>query len=62
VARSFVGSNNIKKASKKINTMTPEEVYKHLMRHLPYNETKHYLQKVNDRRFVYLKLIEDNTL
>ena len=62
VARSFVGSNNIKKASKKINTMTPEEVYKHLMRHLPYNETKHYLQKVNDRRFVYLKLIENNTL
>jgi len=62
VARSFIGSNNIKKASEKINTLTPDEVYKHLMRHLPYNETKHYLQKVNDRRFVYLKLIEDNTL
>jgi membrane-bound lytic murein transglycosylase C len=62
VARSFIGSNNIKKASEKINTLTPDEVYKHLMRNLPYNETKHYLQKVNDRRFVYLKLINDNTL
>lgn len=62
VARSFVGTNNIKKASEKINTMTPDEVYKHLMRNLPYHETKDYLQRVNDRRYVYLKLIKDNTL
>lgn len=62
VARSFVGTNNIKKASEKINTMTSDEVYKHLMRNLPYNETKDYLQRVNDRRYVYLKLIQNNTL
>lgn len=62
VARSFVGSNNIKKASEKINTMTPDEVYKHLMRNLPYNETKDYLKKVNERRFVYIQLIENNRL
>jgi len=62
VARSFIGSNNIAKASEKINNMTPEEVYKHLMKNLPYHETKDYLQRVNDRRFAYLKLIEDKKL
>jgi membrane-bound lytic murein transglycosylase C len=62
VARSFIGSTNILKASHKINAMDSSDVYKHLMRHLPYNETKRYLQHVNERRFIYSKLIEKNTL
>jgi membrane-bound lytic murein transglycosylase C len=62
VARSFIGSNNIARASHKINAMSSSDVYKHLMRHLPYNETKRYLHHVNERRFIYSKLIENNTL
>ncbi|MFA6788068.1 MAG: murein transglycosylase domain-containing protein [Arcobacteraceae bacterium] len=62
VARSFTGTNNIVKASHKINAMPPSDVYKHLMKHLPYSETKRYLHNVNERRFVYLKLIESNRL
>lgn len=62
VARTFVGSNDINKASKIINTMSPEEVYKKLMRKLPYLETRKYLKKVNDRTFVYAKLLKDQQL
>lgn len=62
VARTFVGSNNVTQASRKINAMTPQNVYKHLMRNLPYMETKDYLHRVNERRFIYLNLIQSNTL
>lgn len=62
VARSFTGTNNIVKASHKINSMHPSDVYKHLMRHLPYSETKRYLHHVNERRFIYSKLIESHRL
>jgi membrane-bound lytic murein transglycosylase C len=62
VARTFIGSNNISQASRKINAMTPQNVYKHLMRNLPYMETKDYLLRVNERRFLYLNLIQSNTL
>jgi membrane-bound lytic murein transglycosylase C len=62
VAKSFVGNYNIAKASQKINTMSPKEVYTYLLRNLPYNETRKYLQKVNDRRAVYEHLIAKGTL
>lgn len=62
VAKAFVGTNDIKKASQVINKMTPEEVYKKLMRKLPYLETRKYLQKVNDRTFVYAQLIKEEQL
>jgi membrane-bound lytic murein transglycosylase C len=62
VAKTFVGSYNIKKASNIINAMTPEEVYKKLMRKLPYLETRKYLKKVNDRTFVYAKLLQEKQL
>lgn len=53
VARAFVGRTNIKEASKKINKMTPQEVYAHLSQHLPYAETQKYLSKVSGRLVVY---------
>jgi len=62
VAKTFVGTYNIKKASLIINELTPEEVYKNLMRKLPYLETRKYLKKVNDRTFVYAKLLKDEQL
>ncbi len=57
VAKAFIGTYNINKASKKINSMTPSEVYKHLRLNLPHDETKQYLLKVNNRVSAYKKLI-----
>lgn len=55
VARAFNKdrSTNVKKASKVINNMTPEQVYSHLLAQLPYDETKNYLKKVTERIFLY---------
>lgn len=57
VAKAFIGTYNINKASKKINSMTHSEVYKHLRLNLPHDETKQYLLKVNNRVSAYKKLI-----
>ncbi len=46
VARSFIGTNNVRAAAKIINEMTPAEVYDHLRRKLPYEETQRYIEKV----------------
>jgi len=53
VARAFIGSTNIKKAAKKINTMPPEKVYKVLIQKLPHKETRDYLQRVSKRMPTY---------
>ena len=55
VAKAFNldGTRNIYKASKVINQMEPDEVYQHLLLNLPYDETKHYLEKVSGRIALY---------
>lgn len=55
VAKTFNrdGSRNIKKAAEAINSLTPEQVYQHLVAHLPYDETRHYVQKVTNRQSIY---------
>ena len=55
VAKAFNSnhSTNIKQASRIINSMTPGEVYGHLIKNLPYDETKNYLKKVNNRIALY---------
>ncbi|GLS91957.1 hypothetical protein GCM10007916_30270 [Psychromonas marina] len=55
VARVFNkdGSRNINKAAKIINQLTPEQVYQQLMANLPYDETKHYLERVYSRIDLY---------
>lgn len=53
VARAFVGTTNIKKAAKKINSMPPEKVYKVLRRKLPHKETRDYLDRVSKRMNKY---------
>jgi len=58
IAKAFIGSTNIGRAAKTINKKTPDEVYKTLMRKLPYNETKKYLKKVTDRVSAYNKLLK----
>jgi len=56
VARAFIGTTNIKKAAKKINRMSPSEVYETLLRKLPYKETKNYLNKVTQRIILYQEI------
>ncbi|MGM0622924.1 MAG: transglycosylase SLT domain-containing protein, partial [Campylobacterota bacterium] len=58
VARAFTGSNNTSKAARKINTMTPQQVYDHLVKNLPYDETKKYLVKVSDRLSLYADYVK----
>ena len=53
VAKAIVGSYNVNKAARKINQMDPREVYKKLLRNLPYKETRHYLKKVAIRMAKY---------
>ena len=55
VARAFNPdhSTNIRKAAGIINSMTPDEVYQHLIENLPYDETKNYLKKVSSRMALY---------
>ena len=56
VARAFVRSNNVKKASKIINTMSASQVYNHLQKNLKYDEPKHYLKRVSERSIRYKEL------
>ena len=49
-------SRNINRAAKIINTMTPDEVYQQLVENLPYDETKHYVQRVIKRQKIYFPL------
>jgi len=56
VAWAFVRKNNVKKAAKVINKMSPQEVYNHLQNNLKYDEPKHYLKRVSERSIRYKKL------
>jgi membrane-bound lytic murein transglycosylase C len=52
VAKAF-GEKSVSSAVKKINSMSSEQVYQHLIKNLPYKETRNYLKKVNDRMKTY---------
>jgi len=56
------GHYNIIKASSKINKLTPNEVYNHLMSNLRYDEPKHYLKRVKKRLYIYRKALNSNAL
>ena len=58
VAKTFIGNRNINKAATTINKLTPQQVYNKLISNLPYNETRKYLKKVNDRVSAYNKLLK----
>lgn len=58
VAKTFIGNRNINRASATINKLTPQQVYNKLISNLPYNETRKYLKKVNDRVSAYNKLLK----
>jgi membrane-bound lytic murein transglycosylase C len=56
VAKSFTGKTNVRKAAPMINALTPQQVYDHLVENLPYEETRHYLQKVIKAKKKYASL------
>jgi len=56
VARAFIGTNSVKKAAPIINKMSPKQVYEHLLRKLPHDETRHYLKNVHTRSQKYQTL------
>lgn len=58
VAKTFTGNTNINKAALTINKMSSDQVYKKLISNLPYNETRTYLKKVNDRVSAYNTLLK----
>ena len=49
VSRAFLGKTRLSEAFSKINSFSPNEVFKHLVRNLMYEETRHYLVRVNKR-------------
>lgn len=53
VAKAYTGTSNLRKALPYINRQSPAEVYEHLIRNLPYEETKKYLKKVVTRQKAY---------
>ncbi len=55
VARAFNKdrSTNINKAAIVINSMSSQQVYDRLVKNLPYDETKNYYKKVNNRIALY---------
>jgi len=58
VAYAFTRTHNTSKAAKIINRLSPEEVYRKLLRDLQYDEPKQYLIKVRKRIGIYKKLYE----
>lgn len=46
VARAFTGKNAVGPAALMINRMTPAHVFDHLVKHLPFQETRDYMHKV----------------
>jgi len=53
VAKAIIGTTNINKAARVINKMEPKEVYRKLLKNLPYKETRKYLKKVAIRMTKY---------
>jgi membrane-bound lytic murein transglycosylase C len=49
VAKAFTGKMRLNDAVEKINSMTPQQVYDHLVAELPHDETRQYLVKVHSR-------------
>ncbi len=53
VSRAFTGSRRIKNAIPKINELSPQQVYDHLIENLPHGETRKYLDRVSKRKAKY---------
>lgn len=57
VAKAFTGQMSVSRAAERINRMDPQAVYAHLVKNLPYDETKNYLKKVTKRIQAYREML-----
>ena len=55
VSRAINKTTNISKAIPTINTMSYDQLFEHLKRYLPHDETKDYIQKVTSKMQKYIK-------
>jgi membrane-bound lytic murein transglycosylase C len=53
VASAFVGKRNIPEGIRRINAMTPGEVFARMRTNLPFPETREYIKNVNERVKMY---------
>ena len=53
VSRGFIGKTRLSEAFSKINSFSPNGGFKYLVSNLPYEETQHYLVRVNKRMPLY---------
>lgn len=53
VARAFSGNTSVSAAAKRINAMTPTQVYAHLRQNLKYQEARNYIYKVTQAMPAY---------
>lgn len=53
VAKAFTGKRNVNQAVPLINGMTSDQVFEHLKKNLPYEETRTYVAKVSERMGIY---------
>ncbi len=56
VARALTGTRSLKKAYSAANAMGPRDLYRILLRNLPYQETRDYLRRVSSRITIYKNL------
>ncbi|HOI33499.1 MAG TPA: transglycosylase SLT domain-containing protein, partial [Bacteroidales bacterium] len=59
VSRAFIGTTKLYQAIPEINKMTAEQVYDHMKKNLPYEETQHYIERVSSRMKVYADWLAD---
>jgi len=62
VAKTFTGVVNLNKLAVKVNSMSEQKVYNHLLAKLPYLETKDYLKKVKKRIIKYQNALDRNLI
>ena len=55
VSRAINGTTNVSKAIPTINTMSYDQLFEHLKKSLPHDETKDYIQKVTSKMEKYMK-------
>ncbi|MDF1882261.1 DUF3393 domain-containing protein [Sulfurimonas sp. MAG313] len=59
IAWAFTRNTNINKAVSKINALSSDEVYTHLLKELKYDEPKQYLKKVRKRMSAFQKVYKN---
>lgn len=60
VAKAFIGKRNVVQALPHINAMSSEQVFNHLRKNLPFEETRTYIAKVSERMGMYAEWSVNN--